>query len=79
MPAQWTGSIVGKMHLYDVNVTELAAEVDWHPKYLSTVLNRADPPDGAEEKVTAALDRVIERKKFEMHIAESHVDGKESK
>lgn len=70
MPAQWTGSIVGKMHLYDVKVTELAAEVDWHPKYLSTVLNRADPPEGAEEKVTAALDRVIERKKFEAHVAE---------
>ena len=79
MPAQWTGSIVGEMHLYGIRVIDLAAELDWHPKYLSTVLNSADPPKDAEHKITSALDRLIERKELEMHVAESHVDGKESK
>ena len=79
MPAQWTGSIVGEMHVNGITVIMLAAELDWNPKYLSTVLNRSDPPKGAQEKITSALKRLIERKKFEMHVAESYVDGKESK
>ena len=79
MPAQWTGSIVGEMHLYGITVVELAAEMDRNPKYLSTILNSSDPPKGAEAKVRSALNRLIERKKFEMHVAESMKDGKESK
>ena len=65
MPAQWTGSIVGEMHLYGIKVTELAAEANLNPKYLSTVLNSADTPKGAKEKITAALHRLIERKRNE--------------
>ena len=70
MPAQWTGSIVGEMHLHGIKGIELAAELEWHPKYLSTVLNSADPPKGAEEKITSALKRLIERKKFEQYLLE---------
>lgn len=62
MPAQWTGSIVGEMHLYGIKVIELAAEANLNPKYLSTVLNSADTPKGAQEKITSALHRLIERK-----------------
>ena len=70
IPAQWTGSIVGEMHVNGITVIMLAAELDWNPKYLSTVLNRSDPPKGAEEKITSALKRLIERKQFEAHVAE---------
>ena len=63
MPAQWTGSIVGEMHVNAVKVIDLAAELDWNPKYLSTVLNSAEPPKGAKDKITAALHRLIERKR----------------
>lgn len=41
---------------------EIAEEVGWHPKYLSAVLNGHRSPKGAEEKLTAALDKIIERK-----------------
>lgn len=36
-------------------------------------------PRGADQKLTETLNRLIKRKKFEMHIAESHEDRKESK
>ena len=65
MPAQWTGSIVGEMHLYEIKVTELAAEANLNPKYLSTVLNSADTPKGSQEKITDALHRLVERKRNE--------------
>lgn len=79
MPAQWTGRIVGELHNNNLTAKELAAEADWNDKYLSQVLNSENPPKGAEQKLTDALNRLIERKKFEMHVAESYVDGKESK
>jgi len=61
MPAQWTGKIVGEMHINDITFKMLAEELDWNEKYLSRVMNHPDPPKKAEEKVTAALNRIIDR------------------
>ena len=60
-PAKWTASVVGDMHLFGITATELAAEIGWHPKYLSVVLNGHREPKGAELTVRAALDRLIVR------------------
>lgn len=62
MFAQWMEPFFGKMRWNRVTDKELAAEVGWHPKYLSAVLNGHETPRNAEEKLTAALDRIIERK-----------------
>lgn len=61
MIAQWTGDVIGKMHTYGITAKQLAAEIGWNEKYLSQVLNCRVNPKGAEEKVRAALDRLIER------------------
>ena len=63
MPAQWTGLIIGQMHTEEITAKELAAELDWNPKYLSQVLNSRENPKKAEEKVTAALNRIIQRRR----------------
>ena len=60
MPAQWTGKVVGEMHNNGITNKMLAEEIGWNEKYLSTVLNSSDPPRKAEEKVTAALERLIQ-------------------
>ena len=62
MPAQWTATIISQLHLNGITAKELAAEVEWNPKYLSQVLNSRVNPKGAEEKLTAALDRIIQRR-----------------
>lgn len=63
MPAQWTATIISQLHLNGITAKELAIEVDWNPKYLSKVLNSRVNPKGAEEKLTAALQRIIDRRK----------------
>ena len=62
MPAQWTAEVIGKMHLNGITAKQLAAEVGWHDKYLSVVLNGHRNPAGAEEKLNAALERLISAK-----------------
>lgn len=61
MLAQWRGDIVGEMHIHRIRSGELAAEVGWHEKYLSAVLNGRRDPAGAEEKLRSALERLVER------------------
>ena len=39
MPAQWTGALIGEMHLKGVTAKQLAKAAGWNPKYLSGVLN----------------------------------------
>lgn len=70
MPAQWTGKIVGELHNNRLTCKELAKEVDWNEKYLSQVLNSENPPKGAEEKLTAALGRIIQRRSTTQEVAE---------
>lgn len=59
MLAQWTGDLVCSMHLAGVTAKQLAAEVGWNEKYLSTVLNGHREPKGAEEKLKAALNQLL--------------------
>ncbi len=58
MPAQWTGAIVGEMHLNGVTGKMLADELGWNPKYLSQVLHSPNPPQKAEEKIRDALEKM---------------------
>ena len=69
MLAQWTGDIVGKMHIHEISHKELAAAVGWNPKYMSTVLNGHKKSSVAEEKLTAALDGLIAEKEASAHDA----------
>ena len=59
MIAQWTGDVVGQMHNANITAKQLAAEIGWNEKYLSQVLNCRVSPKNAEEKVRAALNRIV--------------------
>lgn len=58
MPAQWTATLIGEMHLKGVTAKQLAAEAGWHEKYLSAVLNGHREPKNAEATLNAALKRL---------------------
>lgn len=55
----WTGQLIGDMHLAGVTAKQLAVEVGWHEKYLSVVMNGHRQPKNAEQTLRAALDRLI--------------------
>ena len=62
MPAQWTGDVVGKMHIYGVSMRDMASCLGITPEYTGRVLNGKDEPKGAEEKFRLALDELIRQK-----------------
>lgn len=59
MPEKWTADLIGEMHLAGITAKQLAEEVGWNPKYLSTVLNGHKHPKGAADKLRAALNRLL--------------------
>lgn len=69
MLAQWIGSFVGKKHNHKIKNRELADELGMTEEYVSMVLNGHRDPAGAEEKFTAALDRIIQRRSQTQEVA----------
>lgn len=61
MPAKWTAELLGDMHLSKITAKQLAAEVGWHEKYLSAVLNGHREPKNAEAHLRSALDRLVSK------------------
>lgn len=62
MPAQWTGEIIGKLHLYHLTAKQLAEQLGYNPKYVSAVLNGHRQPKHAEQAFRRALDELIAQK-----------------
>lgn len=62
MLAQWICTFVGQKHNHKVKNRELAKELGVTEEYVSMVLNGHRDPSGAEEKFTAALNRIIQRR-----------------
>ncbi len=62
MPEKWTGDLLGRMHLAGITAKELAAEAGLNDKYVSLLMNGHRNPKGAEAKLNAAFDRLIQRK-----------------
>lgn len=64
MKANWTGDLIGKMHVQEVTYDELAEELGVGKSYVSMILNgRRNPPE-AKERLQAAFDRVLMKRKF---------------
>lgn len=62
MLAQWTGEVVGKMHVHKITAIELSEKLGCNPKYLSAVLNGKRQPKDAESRFNAALEQIIEER-----------------
>lgn len=62
MPEQWTADIIGKMHLNCITAKQLAEQLGYNPKYISTILNGHRNPKRAEQKFQRALNQIIQQK-----------------
>ena len=56
MPAQWTGEVVGKMHMARITQKELAAHLGVTREYVANILNGHRNPKDAEARFRAAVD-----------------------
>lgn len=67
MKEPWTGELVGKMHVHDVTNEDLAAELGVTKSYVSMILNCTRSPVDAKERMQAAFDRIIAKRKPASH------------
>lgn len=65
MPEKWTGELVGRMHNEGITFKDLADEIGVKRPYVSMLLNSKRKPNGARERLEAAVDEIIKRKKAE--------------
>lgn len=65
MPEQWTAEIIGKMHLNCITCKQLAKQLGYNPKYVSTVLNGHRNPKKAEQTFRDGLNLIIKQKQTE--------------
>lgn len=66
MPEAWTGELLMKMHNNGIRRVHVAAELGLTKSYISMMLNGAKSTPGMRERMEAAVDRLIERKKEEI-------------
>lgn len=62
LPKEWTGNLVGLMHVHKITFSELAEELGVTNRYVSAIINGHKEPAGAEERLTAAANRILERR-----------------
>lgn len=63
MREKWTGRLVGKMHNEEITRNDLAEELGVNKAYISMILNCDRKPPGIQQRLEAAVDAIIERRK----------------
>ena len=67
MPEKWTGRLIGKMHNDGVTYDDLAEELGVTRPYISMILNSTRKPAGIQERMEAAFESVISKRKGDLH------------
>ena len=58
----WTGALVGRMHIYGITATELAEEMCCSKAYVGMLLNGQRTPKGGRERLETALERLVSQR-----------------
>lgn len=62
MLADWTGWVVGQMHIAGISGRQLAEHMGVTPEYVSMILNGKRAPEGVEQRFRDAVDELMEEK-----------------
>ena len=62
MEKEWTGRIVGLLHMHRITQAELAGEMGLTAQYISMVLNGKKTPKGIDERMDAAIQAIVDRR-----------------
>ena len=61
-PAEWTGDLVGKMHVNKVRRSDLAEQLNVSEAYISMLLNSKRTTKGAQTKLENAYESVLAKR-----------------
>jgi len=59
MLAEWTGQLIGQMHIHEVTRKMLADELGVTKSYVSMILNGQRNPPNVEQRFYSAFKRII--------------------
>ena len=62
MATEWTGRIVGLLHMHRITQAELASELGITAQYVSMVLNGKKTSKGIDERMEAAIQAIVDRR-----------------
>lgn len=65
MVKEWTGRLIGRMHNERITYDDLAAEMGVGKSYVSMLLNGHREPPGIQERMEAAFEAAVQRKKYQ--------------
>lgn len=64
MLAEWTGRVVGDLHMQGITMQQLAAEMGITNRYLAMIINGHRNPPDAEKRCREAIERIVEKRKL---------------
>ena len=62
MANEWTGHIVGLLHMHRIKQTELASELGLTAQYISMVLNGKKTSQGIDKRMESAIQSILDRR-----------------
>lgn len=58
-PPEWSGEVVGLMHINKISVSALAEHIGWRREYVSRLLNGAETRANAKEIIEKSVQELI--------------------
>ena len=62
MLEEWTGRVVGELHVQGITMQQLAEEMGITNRYLAMVINGHRNPPDAEKRCWEAIKRIVDRR-----------------
>lgn len=62
MREAWTGTLIGRMHVEEITMEQLAKEMNCTKSYISRILNGKRTPKGGRERMETAFENILQRR-----------------
>ena len=62
MREEWTGVLIGRMHVEEITMQDMATEMQCTKSYVSRLLNGTRNPPNARERLEAAFENILRRR-----------------
>lgn len=71
MKPKWSGSLISKMHVYEITLDDVSAKAKIAKTYVCAILNGKRVSITAREKIENAINELVEERKYEADTSTS--------